>query len=182
MKEFLDNLIEECKISVVDSEFARDMLREAYDYAYVHSTDESTKTGAVIVMNKEIVSRGTNEFAENVEITEKRNTSISKRVYQDHSERNAIYTAAKLGIALDDAHMYSTWIPCPACVNAIINSSINKLVIHYDMAIKTKDDWADDFKESIKMMMEAKDRVEISVYKGKIGDCKGVFKGKIWEP
>lgn len=180
MREFLDNLIDKDQLKVVDSKFAQDMLREAYEYAYLHSTDESTKTGAVIVLDKEIIARGTNKFAENVEITEKRNTDISKRVYQDHSERNAVYTAARLGLPLDDAHMYSTWIPCPACANAIINSSIDKLVFHYEMAIKTEDDWADDLKESVKMMLES--GVELEVYKGKIGDCKAMFKKEIWEP
>jgi dCMP deaminase len=180
MKDFLNELVDQGKITLIESEFARDMLREAYLYAFENSTDESTKTGAVIVLNKEVISRGTNKFAKNVKITEKRNTAISKRVYQDHSERNAVYTAAKLGIPLDDAEMYSTWIPCPACANAIINSSINKLVFHYEMALKTKSDWSEDLKESINMMLEA--GVELGMYKGKIGNVKGVFKGKIWEP
>jgi dCMP deaminase len=180
MKEYLEELVNEGKISVVDSEFARDMLREAYIYAYKNSTDESTKTGAVIVRDGNIVSRGTNMFAKNVKITEKRNTSISKRVYQDHSERNAIYEAARLGIPLDDTEMYSTWIPCPACANAIINSSINELIFHYDMAIKTLDDWSEDLKESISMLLET--NTKVSMYKGKIGGCKALFKGEVWEP
>lgn len=180
MKEFLEELVKKGKISEVDSEFARDMIREAYIYAYENSTDESTKTGAVIVRKGNIVSRGTNMFAKNVEITEKRNTPISKRVYQDHSERNAIYEAARLGIPLDDTEMYSTWIPCPACTNAIINSSINELIFHYDMAIKTKDDWADDFKESISMLIES--GTKVGMYRGEIGGCKALFKGEVWEP
>jgi dCMP deaminase len=180
MKDFLNELVEEGKISLVDSEFARDMIRDAYIYAYENSTDESTKTGAVIVRNGNIISRGTNKFAENVKITERRNTSISKRVYQDHSERNAIYEAARVGIPLDDTEMYSTWIPCPACTNAIINSSINELIFHYEMAAKTKSDWSEDFKESISMLLET--GVKVSMFKGKIGGCKALFKGEVWEP
>jgi dCMP deaminase len=156
------------------------MLREAYQYAYKYSTDENTKTGAVIVLNKEIVAKGTNKFAKDVKITEKRNTPISKRVYQDHAERNAIYQAAKLGIPLDDAIMYATWVPCPACANAIINSSINELIFHYEMAIKTEKDWEEDLKESLKMLIEA--GVEVGMFKGQIGNCKALFKGQIWEP
>lgn len=180
MKRFLDSLLSSGEISVDSSDFARDILREAYKYAFEESTDESTKTGAVIVLNKKIISRGTNKFAKGVEITEERNTSNSKRIYQDHSERNAVYGAAKLGISLDEAEMFSTWIPCPACANAIINASINRVVFHYDMAIKTKRDWSKQLKEAIKMMLEA--GVQVAVYQGEIGDCKGFFKGKRWEP
>lgn len=180
MKKFIDRLVKENRISIDESEFTRDMLREAYLYAFNESTDESTKTGAVIVLDGRIVSKGTNKFGDNVEITKKRNTSESKVLYQDHSERNAVYEAAKLGIPLDNATMYTTWVPCPACANAIINSSINRLVFHYGMAIKTKKDWKNQMKESIKMMLES--GVELSVYMGKIGDCKALFKGKIWEP
>jgi dCMP deaminase len=180
MKEFLDKLIEEGKISIIDSEFARDTLREAYKYAYENSTDTTTKNGAVIVRDGNIVARGTNTFAKNVEITEERNTAMAERIYQDHSERNAIYEAARLGIPLDDTEMYSTWIPCPACANAIINSSINELIFHYDMAIKTLDDWSEDLKESISMLLET--NTKVSMYKGKIGGCKALFKGEVWEP
>ena len=180
MKKFIDSLVKENKISVDESEFARDMLREAYLYAFKESTDESTKTGAVIVLDEKIVSKGTNKFAKNVEITKKRNTSESKILYQDHSERNAVYKAAKLGIPLDNAEMFTTWIPCPPCTNAIINSSINRVVFHYGMAIKTKRDWRSQMKESIKMMLES--GVEVSVYIGEIGGCKALFKGEIWEP
>jgi len=180
MKDFLDTLIQEGEISVADSKFVQETLREAYRYAGRNSTDENTKTGAVIVLDNKIVARGTNKFAEDVEITERRNTPISKRIYQDHSERNAVYEAAKLGIPLDDAEIYSTWIPCPACANAIINSSINKLTFHYDMAVKTHSDWSEDLKESIKMLLEA--GVDVSVFKGRIRRCKNLFKGKMWRP
>ncbi|MDD3474616.1 MAG: deaminase [Candidatus Dojkabacteria bacterium] len=180
MKRFINRLVKENKISVDDSEFARDMLREAYLYAFNESTDSSTKTGAVIVLDGKIISRGTNKFAENVEITKKRNTSESKVLYQDHSERNAVYNAAKLGIPLDNAEMFTTWIPCPACANAIMNSSINRVIFHYGMAIKTRRDWRSQMQESIKMMLES--GVKISVYMEKIGECKALFKGKIWEP
>jgi len=180
MKKFINRLVKENKISIDESEFARDMLREAYLYAFKESTDGSTKTGAVIVLDGKIISKGTNKFAENVEITKKRNTSESKILYQDHSERNAVYEAAKLGIPLDDAEMFTTWIPCPACANAIINSSINKVVFHYGMAIKTKRDWRSQMQESIKMMLES--GVEVSVYMGEIGECEALFKGKIWKP
>jgi dCMP deaminase len=181
MKEFLDNLVKEGKISVVDSKFASDMLREAYKYAYESSTDTTTKNGAVIVKEGNIVSRGSNRFAKNVNITKKRSTPVAERIYQDHSERNAIYGAAKLGVALEGTQMYSTWIPCPACVNGILFGGIKKVVFHYDAAIKKhKKYWIDQLKESINMMLEG--GVEVSMYKGKIGNVQALFHKKEWEP
>jgi dCMP deaminase len=178
MKEFLDTLIEEGKVQLDSSEFARDMLREAYLYAYEYSTDLTTKNGSVIVSDGKIISKGSNEFADDVEITEKRRNE--EKVYQDHSERNAIYKAAKAGIPLEDTVMYTTWIPCPVCSNGIINSGIKRVVIHYDAAIKPKEKWEEELKEGLEMLIE--NGIEVSFYKGKIGGVKGLFSEKIWEP
>lgn len=181
MKKFLDQLVENGKIVVDDSEFSRRMLREAYRYAFENSTDDTTKTGAVIVKDGNLVSRGTNAFAKNVEITEKRSTPEAERIFQDHSERNAIYNAAKSGIPLKGSEMYTTWIPCPACINGILFSGIKRVVFHYDSAIKKhKRYWIGLLKESINMMLEA--GIEIVVFKGKIGEIEGLFHKKRWEP
>jgi dCMP deaminase len=180
MKKFLDNLIDQDQISKTDSEFAKDMLREAYKYAYKNSTDTTTKNGSVIVRDQNLVSRGANAFANNVKITEKRSTPVAERIYQDHSERNAIYKAARLGIPLEGTQMYTTWIPCPVCANAIINSGIKKVVFHYEAAIKPHKDWEETLKESVNMMLEA--GVHLETYKGKIGDVQGLFNKQKWEP
>ena len=181
MKRFLDELINSGKISVDDSQFARDMLREAYQYAWENSTDDSTKNGAVIVKDQNVISKGTNMFAKRVNITKKRSTPEAERIYQDHSERNAIYNAARMGIPLEGAQMYSTWIPCPACVNGILFGGITKVVFHYDSAIKKhKRYWIEQLKGSIEMMLEA--GIEVSVYRGKIGDVEGLYHKKRWEP
>lgn len=178
MKDFIDQLIEGGRISLTDSEFARDMLREAYLYASTNSTDLTTKTGSVIVRDGNLVSRGSNEFANNVTVSEKRR--IDEKIYQDHSERNAIYKAARLGIPLENTQMYTTWIPCAVCANAIINTGIDKVVIHYESAIKPKEKWEDELKESLDLMLEA--GIVVEMYKGKIGEVEGLFSSKKWEP
>jgi hypothetical protein len=48
------------------------------------------------------------------------------------------------------------------------------------MAIKTEKDWEEDLKESLKMLIEA--GVKVSMFKGQIDNCKGLFKGQIWKP
>lgn len=46
-----------------------------------------------------------------------------------HSERNAIFQAAKCGISIKDTTIYMNWIlPCKECLNAIINSGIKEIV------------------------------------------------------
>ena len=178
MKKFINRLVKENKISIDESEFARNMLKEAYKYAYEHSTDLTTKNGVVIVKDGNVVSFGSNEFAPGINITRKRR--ISEKIYQGHSERNAIYKAARKGIVLENSQMYTTWVPCPVCANAIINTGISKVVIHYDAAIKPKEKWEKELKEGLKMMIEG--GVEVCVYKGKIGNVKALFSKKIWEP
>jgi len=180
MKHFLDILIEEGSIGTVNSDFERDMLREAYLYAEAHSTDQSTWAGAVITKDEQLLSRGTNIFPEGVEITEMRSSSPAKYIYQDHSERNAIYNAAKIGKALQDTTIYATWVPCPACTNGIINSGIKRVVFHYEKAIRTQSDWKKDLSESVLMLLEA--GIQVDVFLGKIGDCKSLFDDKRWEP
>ena len=180
MKHFLDTLIKEERIGIVNSDFDRDMLREAYLYAEANSTDESTWAGAVITKGERLISRGTNMFPHGVVITKKRSSSPAKYTYQDHSERNAIYNAAKVGIPLEGTTIYATWVPCPACTNGIINSGIKRVVFHYEKAIRTKHDWEEPLSESILMLLEA--GIQVDTFLGKIGNCKSLFKDKTWKP
>jgi dCMP deaminase len=45
-----------------------------------------------------------------------------------HSEQNAICQAAKLGIAIDGATIYTKMTPCAACAKMIINVGIKKVI------------------------------------------------------
>jgi|2_EtaG_2_1085320.scaffolds.fasta_scaffold27837_1 dCMP deaminase len=47
-----------------------------------------------------------------------------------HAERNAIYTAARLGHSVEGSTIYLNWIiPCFECCKAIINSGITEVVV-----------------------------------------------------
>lgn len=47
-----------------------------------------------------------------------------------HAERNAIYTAAKLGHSVNYCKLYLNWIiPCFECCKAIINSGISEVIV-----------------------------------------------------
>jgi dCMP deaminase len=49
-----------------------------------------------------------------------------------HAEQNAIVTAARFGIKLDGATMYTKMTPCYACAKMIINAGIKRVVCQED--------------------------------------------------
>ncbi len=53
-----------------------------------------------------------------------------------HAEQNAIIQAAKFGISIDGATMYTTHCPCITCAKMIINAGIKKVVYGKDYADK----------------------------------------------
>lgn len=49
-----------------------------------------------------------------------------------HAEQNAICEAARMGIAMEDATMYTKMTPCYACAKMIINAGIKRVVCSQD--------------------------------------------------
>ncbi len=58
-----------------------------------------------------------------------------------HSETNAIANAARFGVAVDGATMYSTMVACYACAKVVINAGIKRFVARkdYHASQRTKD-------------------------------------------
>lgn len=58
-----------------------------------------------------------------------------------HSETNAIANAARFGVAVDGATMYSTMVACYACAKVVINAGIRRFVARkdYHASQRTKD-------------------------------------------
>lgn len=93
--------------------------------------------GAVIVKGKQIVSTGYNGapkdkphcidigFCARDGIPSGQNMELCRGA---HAEQNAINFAAKFGIAIEGAALYSTHFPCSWCGKSIINSGIAKVV------------------------------------------------------
>jgi len=102
------------------------------------SKDVSTHVGCVIVgPNHEIRSTGFNGFPMGVydgppelnAFGPDRNDRPEKYVWTEHSERNAIYLAARNGTALEGCTIYLTWMPCADCARAIIQSGIKHVKV-----------------------------------------------------
>ena len=96
------------------------------------SKDRSTGVGAVIVSdtNNEI-SCGYNGFPKGAnDDVEERHEKPSKYDWTEHSERNAIYKAAREGHKTDGCRMYVTYFPCHECARAIIQAGIKEVITY----------------------------------------------------
>tara|TARA_B100000927_G_scaffold161479_1_gene130149 strand:+ start:13570 stop:13992 length:423 start_codon:yes stop_codon:yes gene_type:complete len=93
------------------------------------SDDPSRGVGTIIVdQNNNILSYGSNTIPTGVIKDVDRVNKPNKYKWIEHSERNAIYSAAKRGISLDGSKMYCTYFPCCDCARAIIQSGIIELI------------------------------------------------------
>lgn len=118
------------------------------------SKDRSTLTCAIIVKENRIVSTGINGFPNNVnDNIDERHERPAKYLWTEHAERNAIYSAAKFGIATGGCTMYVMWFPCAPCARAIIQSGIKRLVCF--KPDKTDKKWGDDFVVAEKLLEES---------------------------
>ena len=119
------------------------------------SKDRSTQVGCVIVgQHNQILSSGYNGFPRGVDDNrDERHERPAKYDWTEHAERNAIYNAARHGVALEGSIMYIPWFPCCNCARAIIQSGITRLVC----IDPTKDTtaWKGQFDVARDMMLEA---------------------------
>ena len=99
------------------------------------SKDPNTKVGAVIVgPERQIVSTGFNGFPRQVrEDIPSRWEKPIKYSYVEHAERNAIYNAARHGVALRGCTLYMVGfgppsVPCTDCARSVIQAGIIKVV------------------------------------------------------
>jgi len=125
------------------------------------SKDRSTKVGAVIVKDRRMIASGYNGFPMGVDDDpDERHERPAKYKWTEHAERNAIYGAAKYGIALQDSTIYIPWFSCSDCARAVIQSGIIKVVTPSpDFSDPI---YGDDWKIACEMYREA--GVEIKYY------------------
>jgi dCMP deaminase len=91
------------------------------------SKDPSTKVGAVIVDNQNIiVSVGFNGFPKGIKDNDRLNHRDSKYQIIVHAENNALMFAKR---PLDGCTIYTyPFMPCPRCAGMIIQSGIKRVV------------------------------------------------------
>jgi dCMP deaminase len=103
------------------------------------STCLRRKVGAVVVKNKQILATGYNGAPTGIEhcdkvgcLREKLNVPSGERhelCRALHAEQNAFLQAARHGVCLDGAVLYSTTQPCSICAKMIINTGIKKIIM-----------------------------------------------------
>lgn len=99
------------------------------DMVATRSTCTRKHIGAVIVKDKTILSTGYNGSIRGRQHCSKIGCDMENGhcVATIHAEANAIIQAAKNGVAINGAEIYSTASPCWNCFKLIANSGITKI-------------------------------------------------------
>jgi dCMP deaminase len=119
------------------------------------SKDRSRKVGAVIVDRDNVeVSNGWNGFPRKIDDEiEDRHQRPAKYLWSEHSERNALYNAARKGRATAGCRIYQSMYPCAHCARGIIQSGIVEVITvepNWDDAT-----YAEEFAVTKEMLAEA---------------------------
>lgn len=123
----------------------------------MQSKDRSTRIGSVIVgPDSEVRSTGYNGLPRgcNDDIEERQNRP-EKYYWFEHSERNAIYNAVRMGLSTKGCTLYTQGIPCADCARAIIQSGISKVVVHKKWDLESTEKWVISCERSKIMFVES---------------------------
>lgn len=119
--------------------------------------------GCVIVNSSNaILSTGYNGLPRGSQYTPERSAVPERSLWFEHAERNAIFQAAYHGVALRDTTIVVPWYPCSACMRAIIQSGISRLVCYRPDYADRK--WGHDF--DVATQMATASGLQIEYYQG----------------
>jgi dCMP deaminase len=163
----------------------RQLLRLAYEVA-VTSNDASTQNGAFLARRGVPIleTAATNGLPDGVSATPERMQHPLKYTAFEHAERNAIYRAARQGIATEGLTLVCPWAACTDCARAIIQSGVKELVTQHPDAGASADpgsaDWNASIQEAMRMLAEA--GVKVTYYDGPIGGIAVRRHGEVIHP
>jgi dCMP deaminase len=110
------------------------------------SQSRKAKVGAVIydpATMRPLVSNY-NELTRGMDYSvESHHNKPMKGYVWEHAERNAIFLAARNGVATEGKGMAVNWYPCADCARAIVQSGISHLIV--EQPDLTDASWAEDF-------------------------------------
>ncbi len=105
-----------------------DELLDAAITAARQSPNRQRKVGVLLLpVGGQEPFRACNTYPRGVQDTDLRHQGNGRLIWMEHAERNAIYAAARAGVALDGATLVSTYFPCVDCARAIVQSGIRHL-------------------------------------------------------
>ena len=128
------------------------------------SKDRSTQVGAVIVgADRSPGPYGYNGFPRFIDDEkEERHIRPTKYEWTEHAERNAIYNAARTGVALKGSTIYVTHVPCADCARAIIQVGITRVVTDAaSMEGSFSERWSEAAQITREMLAEANIPIEL---------------------
>jgi dCMP deaminase len=130
-----------------------------------------THVGAVVVLGNRVVSTGYNGTPEGFDNCSEggcvrcHDRMLEKAGRQDemsdpthvagraldtcicvHAEQNAFITAARHGIRLEGATLYTTWSPCFSCLKEAVQAGIRRVVYATWYAVDYSDDLAEQYR------------------------------------
>ena len=88
------------------------------------SPNRVRQVGVVLVARNGAEVVACNTFPSGIRDLEERHAGDGRFVWMEHAERNAIFAAARRGIATAGAHLTTTFFPCIDCARAIVQSGI----------------------------------------------------------
>jgi len=142
------------------ADWKKRFIEKAFEIA-AWSKDRNRHVGAVIVKGNRIVSQGYNGFPCGCDDdADERHERPAKYLFSEHAERNAIYTACRLGVSVEGCKIYVTDFPCADCARGIIQSGIIHLVAPEPDFSHER--WGDSWKAAQEMLLET--GVEIEFY------------------
>lgn len=103
------------------------------------TTCDRGRVGCVIAKDKQILVTGYAGSPKGLPHCDEVGHQMKTTIHEDgrqsqhcvrtaHAEQNAIVQAAKTGVAIDGATLYSKMTPCAVCAKMIINAGIKKIV------------------------------------------------------
>lgn len=115
--------------------------------SFSHCT--SIKVGCILVKNNRIISTGYNgtpagsDNCDDIFVNnfDREIHHAFSEACEIHAEINAIITAARYGISIENSYLYTNIQPCSNCLKTICNSGISKIVYRkkYDKANYSKE-------------------------------------------
>jgi len=167
-------------IEVVTDSAHIQYLRKAYEHGWNTSDDESTRNGALIVKDGQIVLYGANGYYDYYRDIPERHQRPLKYSSVKHAERDLVTSAARKGIGLEGTTLYCPWYACDICADEIRMAGIIRVVGHEDTYLKTPERWQGPIDKGIQMLHDA--GVITLMYRGKIGGVQAKLNYIIWEP
>lgn len=91
------------------------------------SDDPDTQTIALLICREGNPIAATNTVPRGVIAAPDRISRPAKYSWIEHAERNALFAAARQGVATEGSEMFIEWFPCADCARAIVQAGVSVL-------------------------------------------------------